>query len=56
MNVLLDPLQSEMLIEDACVDCAFAVDLVGGDEAESSKLDIDQLMILETSQAGHTRY
>ena len=41
-----------MLIEDACVDCAFAVDLVGGDEAECSKLDIDQPIFLEMDQKG----
>jgi hypothetical protein len=42
MDVLLDPLQSQMLIQDARVDCAFAVDLVRGNEAEGSELDIDQ--------------
>lgn len=38
VDVLLDPLQSQVLVEDACVDRAFAVDLVGGDEAEGPKL------------------
>jgi len=42
VDVLLDPLQSEVLVQDACVDCAFAVDFIGGDEAEGSKLDIGQ--------------
>lgn len=46
VDVLLDPLQSEMLVEDACVDCAFAVDLIGGDETESSKLDTISQCIL----------
>ena len=36
-----------MLVEDTCVDCAFAVDLVGRDKAERSKLDIDQPVSLE---------
>lgn len=38
VDVLLDPLQSQVLVEDACVDCALAVDLIGGDEAEGPKL------------------
>jgi len=44
VDVLLDPLQGQVLVEDAGVDRTFAVDLVRGDEAEGSELDIDQPM------------
>jgi hypothetical protein len=44
VDVLLDPLQSEMLIKDTCVDCTFAVDFIGRDKAERSKLGLDQSM------------
>jgi len=38
LYVLLDPLQGQVLIEKACIDGAFAVYFVGGEEAECSKL------------------
>jgi hypothetical protein len=56
VDVLLDPLQSEMLIKDTCVDCTFAVDFVGGDKAERSKLAFDQSMSLEMNPVELTRY
>ena len=49
VDVLLDPLQSQVLVEDACVDSTFAVNLVGRDEAKSSKLNFNQSMSVETT-------
>jgi len=56
MDILLNPLQSEMLVEDACVDCAFAVDFIGGDKSEGSELGFDQSMDLEMDPVELTRY
>jgi hypothetical protein len=45
-----------VLVEDACVDRTFAIDLVRGDEAEGSELQINQSVYLEARQVELTRY
>jgi len=42
VDVLLDPLQCEMLVKEASVDNTFAIDFVTGQEAERSELSPDQ--------------
>jgi len=56
VNVLLDPLEGEMLVKEASVDDALAIDLVTGQEAERSELYPNQPKNVGQELAEHTLY